>query len=117
MEHVLIIGASRLAWFFSKMVEELAPGGYQIVAILDESRKIAASVAQRLSDHRRARPIWRRSSPTTRCTACAIDKVVAGRATARSDGRPLGRGLPRLRTLNIDLEVLPERLMSSDVRQ
>jgi lipopolysaccharide/colanic/teichoic acid biosynthesis glycosyltransferase len=35
-EHVVIVGASRLAWFFSKMVEELAPGGYQIVAILDE---------------------------------------------------------------------------------
>lgn len=36
LEHVVIIEASRLAWFFSKMVEELAPRGYQIVAILDE---------------------------------------------------------------------------------
>jgi lipopolysaccharide/colanic/teichoic acid biosynthesis glycosyltransferase len=35
-EHVLIVQASRLAWFFSKMVEEVAPGSYQIVAILDE---------------------------------------------------------------------------------
>ena len=40
IEHVLIIEASRLAWFFSKMVEELAPGGYQIVAILDERPKL-----------------------------------------------------------------------------
>jgi lipopolysaccharide/colanic/teichoic acid biosynthesis glycosyltransferase len=40
VEHVLIIGASRLAWFFSKMIEELAPGDYQIVAILDESAKL-----------------------------------------------------------------------------
>ncbi|MGA3310829.1 MAG: sugar transferase [Xanthobacteraceae bacterium] len=35
-QHVLLIQASGLAWFFSKMVEELAPGEYQIVAILDE---------------------------------------------------------------------------------
>ena len=34
--HVLIIQASRLAWFFCRMVEELAPGDFQIVAILDE---------------------------------------------------------------------------------
>ena len=36
--HVLIIHASRLAWFFCRMVEELAPGDFQIVAILDERR-------------------------------------------------------------------------------
>ena len=36
MEHVLVVQASRLAWLFAKMVEELGPGGYQIVAILDE---------------------------------------------------------------------------------
>lgn len=36
--HVLIIQASRLAWFFCRMVEELAPGDFQIVAILDERR-------------------------------------------------------------------------------
>ncbi|HUN98729.1 MAG TPA: sugar transferase, partial [Bradyrhizobium sp.] len=36
VQHVLLIQASRLAWFFSKMLEELAPGEYQIVAILDE---------------------------------------------------------------------------------
>jgi lipopolysaccharide/colanic/teichoic acid biosynthesis glycosyltransferase len=34
--HVLLIQASRLAWFFCRMVEELAPGDFQIVAILDE---------------------------------------------------------------------------------
>lgn len=34
-KHVLIIQASRLAWFFSKIVEELTPGEYQIIAILD----------------------------------------------------------------------------------
>ena len=39
-ENVLLIQASRLAWFFTKMVEELSPGGYQIVAILDEQPKL-----------------------------------------------------------------------------
>lgn len=36
VQHVLLIEASPLAWFFSKMLEELAPAEYQIVAILDE---------------------------------------------------------------------------------
>jgi lipopolysaccharide/colanic/teichoic acid biosynthesis glycosyltransferase len=36
VKHVLVIQASRLAWFFSKMLEELVPGQFQIVAILDE---------------------------------------------------------------------------------
>jgi lipopolysaccharide/colanic/teichoic acid biosynthesis glycosyltransferase len=40
VQHVLVIQASRLAWFFSKMIEELAPGEYQIVAILDERSKL-----------------------------------------------------------------------------
>jgi FlaA1/EpsC-like NDP-sugar epimerase len=40
VEHVVIVEASRLAWFFSTMVEELAPGGYQIVAILGERPKL-----------------------------------------------------------------------------
>ena len=35
-EHVLLIQASRLAWFFAKMMDDLAPGRCQIVAILDE---------------------------------------------------------------------------------
>jgi lipopolysaccharide/colanic/teichoic acid biosynthesis glycosyltransferase len=40
VENILIIQASRFAWFFSKMVEELASGQYQIVAILDERPKL-----------------------------------------------------------------------------
>jgi len=35
-EYVLLIQASRLAWFFAKMMDEFAPGRCQIVAILDE---------------------------------------------------------------------------------
>lgn len=36
LENVLIIGATRLAWFFSKMVEEFAAHERRIVAIVDE---------------------------------------------------------------------------------
>jgi lipopolysaccharide/colanic/teichoic acid biosynthesis glycosyltransferase len=35
-QHVLVVQATRLAWFFSKLIEELFPGEYQIVAVLDE---------------------------------------------------------------------------------
>jgi lipopolysaccharide/colanic/teichoic acid biosynthesis glycosyltransferase len=36
VENIVVIGASRLAWFFIKLVEELTPGLSQIVAVLDE---------------------------------------------------------------------------------
>jgi FlaA1/EpsC-like NDP-sugar epimerase len=36
VQHVLVVQATRLAWFFSKLIEELLPGKYQIVAVLDE---------------------------------------------------------------------------------
>jgi len=36
LESVLVIGATRLAWFFSVMVEELSSAERRIVAILDE---------------------------------------------------------------------------------
>ena len=35
-QHVLVVNATRLAWFFTKLIEELFPGQYQIVAVLDE---------------------------------------------------------------------------------
>jgi lipopolysaccharide/colanic/teichoic acid biosynthesis glycosyltransferase len=36
VENIVVIGTSRLAWFFIKLVEELNPGESQIVAVLDE---------------------------------------------------------------------------------
>ena len=36
VENIVVIGTSRLAWFFIKLVEELTPGESQIVAVLDE---------------------------------------------------------------------------------
>jgi lipopolysaccharide/colanic/teichoic acid biosynthesis glycosyltransferase len=111
IEHVIIIEASRLAWFFSKMIEELAPGGYQIVAILDERPKLK---------HRSLNgyPIIGAPADLEKVIAdyamhgVHIDKVVV--ATQPEDlsliaWEEIGRVC---RTLNIELEVLPERLMS-----
>jgi lipopolysaccharide/colanic/teichoic acid biosynthesis glycosyltransferase len=39
VENIVIVGTTRLAWFYSRMVEELAAGESQIVALLDERSK------------------------------------------------------------------------------
>jgi lipopolysaccharide/colanic/teichoic acid biosynthesis glycosyltransferase/HAMP domain-containing protein len=112
VEHVLIIGATRLAWFFSKMLEELAPGGYQIVAILDENPRMR---------HRSLNGYPIIGAPTD------LEKVIADYALhgVRIDKIVVAeepQDLPeatwteicRVRdTLKIGLEVLPERLMSA----
>ncbi len=111
VEHVLIIEASRLAWFFSKMVEELAPGSYQIVAILDQRPKLK---------HRSLNgyPIVGAPADLEKIIAdyaahgVRIDKVVV--AAQPEDLSPLAWGeVSRVcAALDIGLQVLPERLMS-----
>ena len=113
IEHVIIIEASRLAWFFSKMIEELAPGGYQIVAILDERPKLK---------HRSLNgyPIIGIPADLEKVIAdyamhgVRIDKVVVAAQPedlSVSAWEEVGRVC---RTLNIGLEILPERLMSQE---
>ncbi len=109
VEHVLIIQASRLAWFFSKMVEEVASGAYQIVAILDDRPKMK---------HRSLNGYPIIGAPTDLEKVIAdyalhgvrIDKVVL--AARPEDLAAIVRDeVSRVcRTLQIDLEVLPERL-------
>src|SRR5258708_23879467 len=36
VENIIIVGTSRLAWFYSKLVEEFADGESRIIALLDE---------------------------------------------------------------------------------
>lgn len=36
VENIVIVGASRLAWFYSKLVEEFADGESRVIALLDE---------------------------------------------------------------------------------
>jgi lipopolysaccharide/colanic/teichoic acid biosynthesis glycosyltransferase len=111
VEHVLIIEASRLAWFFSKMVEELAPGSHQIVAILDQRPKLK---------HRSLNgyPIVGAPADLEKVIAdyaahgVRIDKVVV--AAQPEDLPPVAwNEVSRVcGALDIGLQVLPERLMS-----
>jgi lipopolysaccharide/colanic/teichoic acid biosynthesis glycosyltransferase len=39
VENIIIIGVSRLAWFYTKLVEEFCAGDCQVVALLDERPK------------------------------------------------------------------------------
>lgn len=112
VEHIVIIAASRLAWFFSKMVEELAPGDYQIVAILDERPQFK---------HRSLNgyPIVGPPADLEKVIAdyamhgVRIDKVVVA-ARAREIADKTWEEISRVcRTAEIGLEILPERLMSN----
>lgn len=109
VEHVLIIQASRLAWFFSKMVEEVASGAYQIVAILDDRPKMK---------HRSLNGYPIIGAPTDLEKVIAdyamhgvrIDKVVLAARPADLSAIVWDEVSRVCRTLHIDLEVLPERL-------
>ncbi|MFZ3308031.1 MAG: sugar transferase [Xanthobacteraceae bacterium] len=110
-EHVLIIQATRLALFFSKMVEEVVvPGSYQIVAILDSRPKMK---------HRSLNgyPIVGAPEDLERVIAdyathgVRIDTVVLA---AYQDEIPAAAWHEVFRVcqaLDVELEVLPERLM------
>jgi lipopolysaccharide/colanic/teichoic acid biosynthesis glycosyltransferase len=113
VEHVLLIQASRLAWFFTKMVEELAPGRYQIVAILDAQPKLKS---RSLNGY----PIIGAPTELEKVIAdyamhgVRIDKVVLA---ARPDDLAAGVWeyvCRTCRTLHIGVEVLPERLIAED---
>ena len=113
VEHLLLLQASRLAWFFTKMVEELAPGRYQIVAILDEEPKLK---------HRSLNGYPIIGTPTELEKVIAdyamhgvrVDKVVLAAQPEELAPGTLDEVGRVCRTKNIDFEVLPERLMSKE---
>jgi lipopolysaccharide/colanic/teichoic acid biosynthesis glycosyltransferase len=116
VDHVVIIQASRLAWFFTKMVEELAPDRYRIVAILDDEPKLK---------HRSLNGYPIIGAPTD------LEKIVADYAMhgVRIDKVVLAAQPQDLapgswedvsylcRKLNIVLQILPERLISEDAAE
>jgi lipopolysaccharide/colanic/teichoic acid biosynthesis glycosyltransferase len=112
-EHVLLIQASRLAWFFTKMVEELAPGRYQIVAILDEEPKLK---------HRSLNgyPIIGAPADLEKVIAdyamhgVAIDKVVLAAQPEELSVRSWLEICRICRALRIGVDILPQRLMSEE---
>jgi lipopolysaccharide/colanic/teichoic acid biosynthesis glycosyltransferase len=113
IEHVLIVEASRLACFFSKMVEELAPGAYQIVAILDERPELK---------HRSLNgyPIIGTPMDLEKVIAdyvmhgVYIDNVVIATQPAALSPGAWAEVHRVCQTLKIGLEILPERLISRE---
>jgi lipopolysaccharide/colanic/teichoic acid biosynthesis glycosyltransferase len=113
VEHVVIIEASRLAWFFSKMVEELAPGRYQIVALLDE---------RPILKHRSLNgyPIIGAPSELEKVIAdyaahgVRIDKVVLAAQPDEISEASWNEVTRVCYALHIGLDILPERLMSHE---
>jgi lipopolysaccharide/colanic/teichoic acid biosynthesis glycosyltransferase len=111
-QYVLIIGASRLAWLFSKMVEELALGEYQIVAILDAPQLVHRSL--------NGYPII--GVPTDLDNIIAdysrhgvhIDKVVLAVRLDELSMAAQNKIKHVCTQQGIDLEILPERLFSAE---
>lgn len=110
VEHVIIIGASRLAWFFSKMLEEIAPGYNQIVAILDDNPRLR---------HRSLNgyPIVGAPGDLEKVIAdyalhgVRIDKVVVAEQPHDLSPATWSEICRVCETLKIGFEVLPERLI------
>ncbi len=112
VEHVVLIQASRLAWLFSKMVEELAPAGYQIVAILDERPEMKR---RSLSGY----PIIGAPTELERIVAdyamhgVCIDAVLLAERPQDLSAAAWDEISRVCQALRINLEVLPERLIST----
>jgi len=110
--HVLVIQASRLAWFFCRMVEELAPGDFQIVAILDER---AAMRHRSLHGY----PIIGVPTELDKVLAdyamhgVRIDQIVVAARPEELSGATWAEISRICRARQIELEVLSERLMRS----
>jgi lipopolysaccharide/colanic/teichoic acid biosynthesis glycosyltransferase len=113
VEHVLVIGASRLAWFFTKMVEELASDRYRIVAILDDEPKLKN---RSLNGY----PIIGAPADLEKVVAdyamhgVRIDKVVLAAQPQELTAGTWDDVSRLCRSLDIVLQVLPERLISED---
>jgi lipopolysaccharide/colanic/teichoic acid biosynthesis glycosyltransferase len=110
VQHVIIICASRLAWFYAKMAEELAPGAFQIVAVLDERPELK----HRSLD---GYPIIGAPADLDRAVAdyalhgVRVDHVVLAGRPEELSANAWDEVVRTCRMRNIAFEVLPDRLM------
>jgi lipopolysaccharide/colanic/teichoic acid biosynthesis glycosyltransferase len=110
-EHVLLIQASRLAWFFAKMMDEFAPDRCQIVAILDERPEL---MHRSLSGYPIVGAPIELEKVVVEYAAhgVRIDRVLLA-AGAHEVSAPAWAEVRRVcRELGLGLEVLPERLIA-----
>jgi lipopolysaccharide/colanic/teichoic acid biosynthesis glycosyltransferase len=109
VENIVIVGMSRLAWFYSKLIEEFAHGEYRVIAFLDESLRmqdrslngylIAGSPlhASKIFDEYATHGV-------------AIDKIVMAVLPETLSDAAWGEIERICRQRRIALEILPERL-------
>ncbi|HET9902485.1 MAG TPA: sugar transferase [Xanthobacteraceae bacterium] len=108
-ENILILGVTELSWFYIQIVDELAAGTYNVVALLDESRTLQGRyvhgypVAGRISDLPQVINEYA-------VHGVPIDRVIAA-VNLREQHPALDEQVRLITTrLNIPLDVLPDRL-------
>jgi lipopolysaccharide/colanic/teichoic acid biosynthesis glycosyltransferase len=115
VQHVLVIQASRLAWFFSKLIEELVPGKYQIVAILDERPMLQLRSLNRYPIVGPPEQIEKVVDEYT-MHGVSIDKVIVA-ATPEEISKEAWEHVSRVcRDRQIELDVLSDLLISEVIR-
>jgi lipopolysaccharide/colanic/teichoic acid biosynthesis glycosyltransferase len=111
-ENIVIIGVSRLAWFYSKLVEEFADGESRIIALLDERSQL---------QHRSLNGYLIAGSPSHASNifdeyaahGVEINKIVVA-ILPDNLSTPAWAEIKRVsRQRRIALEILPERLLLS----
>jgi lipopolysaccharide/colanic/teichoic acid biosynthesis glycosyltransferase len=112
VENIVIIGVSRLAWFYSKLVEEFADGESRIVALLDERSRL---------QHRSLNGYLIAGSPADASNifdeyashGVEIHKIVVSILPENLSGAAWGEIERICKQRRIALEILPERLLLS----
>jgi lipopolysaccharide/colanic/teichoic acid biosynthesis glycosyltransferase len=112
VENIVIVGVSRLAWFYSKLVEEFADGESRIIALLDEQSRL---------QHRSLNGYLIAGSPSHASEildeyaahGVEIHKIVVAILPEDLSGEAWGEIKRISRQRPIALEILPERWLFS----
>jgi len=112
VENIVIVGVSRLAWFYSKLVEEFADGESRIIAVLDEGSRL---------QHRSLNGYLIAGSPSHASKVfdeyaahgVEIHKIVVAILPENLSSAAWGEIKRISRQRRIALEILPERLLLS----
>jgi lipopolysaccharide/colanic/teichoic acid biosynthesis glycosyltransferase len=112
VENIVIVGVSRLAWFYSKLVEEFADGDSRIIALLDERSRL---------QHRSLNGYLIAGSPSHASNifdeyaahGVEIHKIVVAVLPESLSSAARGEIKRICKQRRIELEILPERLLLS----
>jgi lipopolysaccharide/colanic/teichoic acid biosynthesis glycosyltransferase len=112
VENIVIVGVSRLAWFYSKLVEEFADGESRIIALLDDRSRL---------QHRSLNGYFIAGSPLHASNifdeyathGVEIHKIVVAIPPENLSGAAWGEIKRISKQRLIALEILPERLLLS----